>query len=68
MEEYAWWFTMQGCQRAIYQGQETDLVAVVNENKWYGRPINFFVRTEKLRTFKEKTLEEIYIKLAVERE
>jgi hypothetical protein len=64
MEEYAWWFTMQGCQRVIYYGQETDLVTQVNENKWYGRPINFFVKTEKLRTFKEKTLHEIYIKLA----
>jgi len=68
MEEYVWWFTMQGCQRAIYYGQEKDVVTVVNENKWYGRPINFFVRTEKLRVLKEKTLEEIYIKLAVERE
>jgi len=67
MEEYAWWFTMQGVSRVIYWGQEADLVAVVNENKWYGRPINFFVKTEKLRVFQEKKMEEILLKLAVHR-
>jgi hypothetical protein len=67
MEDYSWWFVAQGTSRVLYQGQSTDLVTVVDNNKWYGRPIDFFVRTERLRTFKEKTLEEILIKLVLKK-
>jgi len=68
MEDNTWWFVAQGVQRVIYQGEGADIVTVIDNNKWYGRPIDFFVRTEKLRTFSEKTLEEILIKLVVKRE
>jgi hypothetical protein len=68
MEEYAWWFTMQGTQRAIFWGQEKDKVMPVNENKWYGRPINYFIKTERLRVLSEKTLEEIIVKLVTKRQ
>jgi len=63
MEDMTWWFVAQGVQRVLYQGQGSDLVTIVNENKWYGRPIDFFVKTEKLRVFSEKKLEEIIIKI-----
>lgn len=68
MEEYSWWFKLQGVDRVLFYGRNTDLVTTVNENKWYGRPINYFVRTEKLRTFQQKTLEEILIRLETKRE
>jgi len=68
MEEYSWWFKLQGVDRVLFWGRDADLVTVVNENKWYGRPINFFVRTEKTRVFQEKTLEELIIELSVKRE
>jgi hypothetical protein len=41
------------------------MVTVVNNNKWYGRPLDYFVRTETLRTFKEKTIEDILVNLKV---
>ena len=67
MEEYSWWFKLQGVDRVIFLEQQTDLVTVVNNNKWYGRPIDYFVRTEKLRVYNEKMLEEILLKVAVTR-
>ena len=66
MEEYAWWFKLKGVQRVLYHGQDTDLVIERNGNRWYGRPIDFYVRTEKLRVFSEKMLEDILVKLTVE--
>lgn len=68
MEEYSWWFKLQGCDRVLFWGRNSDIVTVVNNNKWYGRPIDYFVRTEKIRIFQEKTLEEILIKLSVKQE
>lgn len=61
MEEYSWWFKLQGVDRTIYQGRNADIVITVDNNKWYGRPIDYFVRTEKLRVFREKTIEQILV-------
>lgn len=66
MENYSWWFKLQGVDRVLYLGRDTDIVTTVNNNKWYGRPIDFFVRTEKIRVFREKMLEEILISLHVD--
>ncbi len=68
MEEYSWWFKLQGVDRVLFWGRNRDLVTTVNQNKWYGRPIDYFIRTEKLRTFRQKTLEEILIRLETKRE
>jgi hypothetical protein len=68
MEDYQWWFVAQGVPRVLYFGQQADTVVVIDNNKWYGRPIDYFVKTEKLKVFSEKTLEEIFIKLVVKRE
>lgn len=68
MEEYAWWFKLQGVDRVLFWKRGTDLVETISQNKWYGRPIEYFVRTEKLRVFRQKTLEEILIRLTTKRE
>lgn len=65
MQEYSWWYSLQGVNRVLFWDQGTDIVTVVDGNKWYGRPIDFFVRTEKLRVFSEKELEEILVRLDV---
>jgi len=64
MEDYTWWFKLSGVNRVLFWGRGEDQTVTVDNNKWYGRPLNFFVRTEKLRTFEEKKLEEILIKLS----
>jgi len=68
MVEYDWWFKLQGMQRVIFWERSTDIVTDVDENKWYGRPINYFVRTEKLKAFSEKQIEEILIRLSLSSE
>jgi hypothetical protein len=65
MEDYAWWFALQGVPRVIYQGQGADMVINVDNNRWYGRPIDYYVKTETLHSYSEKTLEEILVRLAV---
>jgi hypothetical protein len=63
MEDYTWWFKLQGVNRVIFWGRGEDQVVDDDGNKWFGRPLDYFVRTEKLRRFEEKKLEEILINL-----
>lgn len=62
MEEYSWFFVYSGVNRIFYQGRRGELVHEVHGNKFYGRPIEYFVRTEKIRRVSEKVLEEICIR------
>jgi hypothetical protein len=68
MEEYTWWYRMQGVSRILFWGRDADTTIETDNNKWYGRPFEYFVRTETLRVFSEKQIEEILIRLAVKRE
>lgn len=63
MEDYTWWFKLQGVNRILFWGRGEDQTVDDDGNKWFGRPLDYFVRTEKLRRFEEKKLEEILIKL-----
>lgn len=65
MEEYSWWYKLQGVDRVLFLGQRADIVTEVKNNRWFGRPLDYFVRTETLRVFKEKTIEEILVNLKV---
>ena len=68
MEEYSWWFKLQGLDRVIFLERHADIVTEVSNNKWYGRPLDYFVRTETLKVFQEKTIENIFIDLVVDNE
>jgi len=65
MEEYTWFFVYSGVNRVLYQGRSEEQVREVNGNKIYGKPIDYFVRTEKLRNVSQKELEEVCIRLAI---
>ena len=65
MYEYTWYLTYSGVSKIIYLGQSKDEIEVINGNKYYGKPIDYFVRTEKILTISEKSLEEITINLSV---
>lgn len=68
MEEYSWWFKLQGVDRTIFRERHADTMTEIGGKRWYGRPIDYFVRTEKLRQFSEKKIEEIIIKRMVKQE
>ena len=63
LTEYNWFFKVEGVDRFLFWSRNSDIIKVVDNNKWYGRPIDYFVRTETLRAYSEKTIEEILIKL-----
>jgi len=52
----------------IFLERHADIVTEVSNNKWYGRPLDYFVRTETLKVFQEKTIENIFIDLVVDNE
>lgn len=65
MEEYSWFFVYSGVNRILYAGRQDDVTHTVNGNKYYGRPVDYFVRTEKLREVSEKTFEQICIRFGL---
>jgi hypothetical protein len=62
MEEYMWWFKSEGIDRCIFIDRREDITEDVDGNRWYGRPLDYFVRTEKISMRSEKQIEEILIK------
>lgn len=65
MEQYTSWFVYSGVNRIFYDGWKTPVVLDINNQRYYGRPIDFYVKTEKLHNLSQKTLEEIYVRLAL---
>jgi hypothetical protein len=66
MEEYTWFFRFSGVARVLYHGRRDEIVKEVSGNKIYGRPIDYFVRTEKLRAISMKEIEEICVRLQID--
>lgn len=64
MEEYTWFFIYSGVNRILYNGWRPPKMTQINNNKYYGRTIDYFVRTENIINISQKTLEEICIKVA----
>jgi len=64
MEEYTWFFIYSGVNRILYDGWKQPKMIQVNNNKYYGRSIDYFVRTEKIINISQKILEEVCIKVA----
>ncbi len=65
MEQYMGYFRVSGVNRILYYHHPQEVVRTVSNSKIYGRPIDYFVRTETLRTVSEKELEVIYLNLAL---
>jgi len=63
--EYRWWFVMKGLNRFYFWEREEDEMKEVNGNKVYGKPLLFFVRTEKLSYVSEKKLEQLIVQLSI---
>jgi hypothetical protein len=64
MEEYTWFFVQSGVNRILFHGWQKNETLTVNDNKYYGRPIDFYVRTERLLNVSQKKLETICINMA----
>jgi hypothetical protein len=67
MQEYSWYFGIQGVPRVLFLKREMDSIIEINSVKLYARPLHYFVRTETLRTVSEKTIENILINVKVQK-
>jgi hypothetical protein len=66
MEDYAWYFGYMGVSRPpLYQGRQSEITQNVDGQRIYGRPINYFVRTEKIRSVSQKEIEQIVVRMAL---
>jgi hypothetical protein len=74
MEDYAWFFTVRGVPRVIFWSRDRDVMEDTTQstasttNKYYGRPLDFYVKTERIRNLSEKTLEKLIINVNVSNE
>jgi len=66
MERYSFHLVQQGVPRIFFWARGSDQVIRKNgENLYYGRPIEYFVKTETLDILSEKALEEILFNVHV---
>ena len=66
IKEYNWWLAMQGINRFLFWGRQKDKVEEVKGNKFYVKPLEFFVRTEDITIISEKKMEDILISISIE--
>ncbi len=64
MEEFTWYFCYSGVNRILFDGWRQMEVIDVANNRYYGRPLDYYVRTEKLLNVSQKKLEEIVLRLS----
>jgi hypothetical protein len=65
MSEYTWFIKMNGVCELTFMSRDKDFTLNNNGVKMYGRPISYFVKTEKLGVISQKTIEQLYIRLSV---
>jgi len=68
MEQYRYYFIVHGTNRFFYWRHPDQIAKIISNNILYGRPIDFYVKTETIRAVSEKELEQIYIKVAARRD
>lgn len=65
MQEYVWYYQLAGINNIYFIGRDKDITKDIENNKIYGRKLLFYVRTESIQALRQKTLEQIYVKLAL---
>jgi hypothetical protein len=61
MLSYAWYFRYNGVQQILYAGRESDKRIDVENIVVFQRPLLYYLRTEKLFTVSEKTIEDLLV-------
>ena len=63
MHHNMWFFRSRGVNQLYFNGREEDFIIL--DKRLVGRPLTYFVRTEKITQVREKVLEEIIVSLTV---
>ncbi len=65
MNKYTWYFRLSGVARVLFLEQPHDLYIENSGKKFYGRPLDYFVRTETVEVISQKEIEEIALDVSV---
>ena len=69
MLEYSWFFAMSGVGKVLFIGRDEDIsIRDDKGQKLYGRPLNYFVKTEDITTAKETIIRKILVKYKANKE
>lgn len=63
MNNNMWFFRSRGVNQLYFNGRDNDFVIL--DKRLVGRPLTYFVRTEKITQLREKVLEEMVVNLTV---
>ena len=63
MNTFLWYYRMQGVNQIYFEEREADFQIL--EKRLVGRPLVYFVRTEKVTHVRERVLEELVVNLTV---
>ena len=63
MSNNMWFFRSRGVNQLYFNGRDNDFVIL--DKRLVGRPLTYFVRTEKITQLREKVLEEMVVNLTV---
>lgn len=63
MNNNMWFFRSRGVNQLYFNGRDNDFVIL--DKRLVGRPLTYFVRTEKITQLREKVLEEVVVNLTV---
>lgn len=63
MLSYTWFFRYGGINQLLYYGRDRDETIERENQQLYGRPLLYYLRTEKLYTVREKTIDDLLISL-----
>jgi hypothetical protein len=73
MQDYTWFYRLSGVSRVFFWDRGSDVEKATDTtsslqsttNKYYGRPIVYYVRTEKITALSEKELEQLIISVSL---
>lgn len=68
MQDYAWFFLYKGVSKMRYEGRMTDFEVDIGKtegNKLYGRPLRYYIRTERISHLSTYTLADVLINTRV---
>jgi len=63
VDEYKWFIKYKGIAEVRYQERLADTFKAIGDNEWHGRPLRYFVSTEKITRYSQFVVRDLVVKL-----